>query len=1044
MFLEKLEIQGFKSFANKNELIFPGFLSGGKRGITAIVGPNGSGKSNVADAVRWVMGEQSMKTLRGKKSDDIIFAGSDKRGKLGMAEVSLYLNNEDGSAPIDYAQLVITRRLFRDGASEYIINGSKVRLFDIQMLLAKANIGHKTYSVIGQGMVESFLNTSLSERKEFFDEATGVRQYQIKRDDSLNKLKGSLENLGQSQMLLNEIEPRLKTLTKQVAKLEKRESLTEELNTLQTEYYSQAWQELNEQLASVNTQLLDIEKNKNDKEKKISSVNEELSIIEQEKSVSDDFADLQSNVGKWQDEKNKITSALSKISDWLDLKNSQVAVVDLPSLEAEKNKLTQELSTVDKTVADWRASAGSHDDSGQWQAEIRRLTGERDKLAKDFQRLDAWLEMKLEASGKFDLSFLNNRRSELTKAEADLKLVLAEDEKKISAETAILNRTREELSAVKQQLAETRAELHQYGSVNQEKVVVEVSERLEKSLDKLSAIDRELDLGKIKIVLAEIKIDLEKVLALSTGEESRQKISRLQTKVNQYGDKQEELLHKISTLQSELATTEARFRSNQDKQKQIIREQGDVAGKLKQAEDKFDAKEVRVSQAGITKQIEPLEKELATLREKLSVWQAKQEEVRAGLMSSQSKAAEYRLELNQLEQEINQAKLSQARYEARLESAENAVKQILSGELTIATVSQTQVELSEKLTVLTTDITEAQAKLREFNDEQERKRQHLLNLQRSLQTLQTEANLLNAQLNDAKIKAVRFETRLEDLETEIRTDFGDLNVIKQHQCQETLDRNEALSRIKNLRHQLELIGGIDPEVEKEYNDTKTRFDFLDTQTTDLNQTIKSLEEIIRELDVNIKERFDREFKIIEEKFQEYFKILFSGGSAKIIRVMADDPSFAPDESGATEGKNESEAISPSESALKRIKLLQRYDSTGLAGIEIVATPPGKKIQSIAVLSGGERALTAIALICAIISANPSPFVMLDEVDAALDEANSDRLAQILEDLSHKTQFIVITHNRAPMRKSSILYGVTMGDDSVSKLLSVKLEDIKTE
>ena len=193
MFLEKLEIQGFKSFANKNELIFPGFLSGGKRGITAVVGPNGSGKSNVADAVRWVMGEQSMKTLRGKKSDDIIFAGSDKRGKLGMAEVSLYLNNEDGSAPIDYAQLVITRRLFRDGASEYIINGARVRLFDIQMLLAKANIGHKTYSVIGQGMVESFLNTSLSERKEFFDEATGVRQYQIKRDDALNKLRGCFE-----------------------------------------------------------------------------------------------------------------------------------------------------------------------------------------------------------------------------------------------------------------------------------------------------------------------------------------------------------------------------------------------------------------------------------------------------------------------------------------------------------------------------------------------------------------------------------------------------------------------------------------------------------------------------------------------------------------------------------------------------------------------------------------------------------------------------------------------------------------------------------
>jgi len=1043
MFLEKLEIQGFKSFANKNELIFPGFLTGGKRGITAIVGPNGSGKSNVADAVRWVMGEQSMKTLRGKKSDDIIFAGSDKRGKLGMAEVSLYLNNEDGAAPIDYAQLVITRRLFRDGASEYVINGSKVRLFDIQMLLAKANVGQRTYSVIGQGMVESFLNTSLAERKEFFDEATGVRQYQIKRDDSLNKLKGSLENLGQSQMLLNEIEPRLKTLTKQVAKLEKRESLTIELATLQKEYYSQAWRELDGQLSTVNAQLITLEKNKNDKEKKITSVNEELSAIEQEKSVSDDFADLQSRVTQWQEEKSLLTGYITKLNDWLELKQSQVSTVDLPSLEAEKAKIASELAEIDKVVADWRSAVGTHDESGQWQAEIRRLSGERDKLAKDFERLDAWLEMKLEASGKFDLSFLNNRRSELAKADADVRLSLAEDETAIANQSNALVRLREELVAVKDQLATTRAELHQLGSVGQDKVVKEVSDRLEKSLAKLTSVDRELDLGKIKIVLAEIKIDLEKVLALSTGQESREKIGRLQNKVALYGDKQEELLHKISVLQSELATSEARFRSDKDKQAQIIREQGDVANKLKQAEDKFDAKEVRVSQAGITAKLEPIEKELSILREKLTSWQAKQEEVRSGLATSQSKAAELRLELNQLEQEINHAKINRARHEARLETAELALKSVLGDHLSVEVVTEAKDKSEQNLSTLTADITDAQNKLRQFNEEQERKRQHLLNLQRNLHSLQNEANQINAELNDLKMKAVRFETRLEDLENEIRTDFGDLNLIKQHQSTEVLDRNEALIRIKNLRHQLELIGGIDPEVEKEYQETKTRFDFLDTQTTDLNQTIKSLEEIIRELDVNIKERFDREFKVIEEKFQEYFKILFNGGSAKIIRVMADEMKEAEPEQPQLPG-NEAPVLSPSEAALKRIKLLQRYDSTGLAGIEIVATPPGKKIQSIAMLSGGERALTAIALICAIISANPSPFVMLDEVDAALDEANSDRLAKILEDLSHKTQFIVITHNRAPMRKANVLYGVTMGDDSVSKLLSVKLEDIKAE
>ncbi len=244
MYLEKLEIQGFKSFANKNGLVFPGLIEGGRRGLTAVVGPNGSGKSNIADAVRWALGEQSMKMLRGKKSEDIIFSGSDKKGKLGMAEVSLFFNNEDRQAPIDYSQFVLTRRLYRDGESEYLINNSKVRLLDVQLLLAKANVGQKTYSVIGQGMVEGFLNTSLSERKEFFDEATGVKQFQIKRDDSLNKLRASLEHLGQAEMLLGEIEPRLANLTRQVSRLKKRGEIEIELRALQLSYFRTIWHEI--------------------------------------------------------------------------------------------------------------------------------------------------------------------------------------------------------------------------------------------------------------------------------------------------------------------------------------------------------------------------------------------------------------------------------------------------------------------------------------------------------------------------------------------------------------------------------------------------------------------------------------------------------------------------------------------------------------------------------------------------------------------------------------------------------------------------------
>jgi len=618
-------------------------------------------------------------------------------------------------------------------------------------------------------------------------------------------------------------------------------------------------------------------------------------------------------------------------------------------------------------------------------------------------------------------------------------------EQDISARSAKLDRSKLELEAVKQSLREAREELLQHSSVSQDKIVKEVSHHLEKSLAKLASVDRELDLGKIKIALAEVKLDLEKVLALSTGQELRQKITRLQDKITKFGEKQEDILHGISQLNGDLMTSQARLKLAKEHHKQLEREIDDNERKLKKAEDKFDAKEVRASQAKLTQQLEPIEEKLTQLRSKISERQVRDEATRSELMSSQSKSVELRLELKTVDDQIAQAKYAQAKQLARQEAAANAIRPLIDGELSHEAVSLAQQKTKSELADMTKQIEDAQSKLKQFNEEQERKRQHLLQLQRSLASLQTEVNSINNELNNLKITGARVETRLEDLENEIRADFGDLGIIKQYQPQETLDKNDAVARIKNLKHQLELIGGIDPEVEKEYHETKSRFDFLDGQTTDLNDTIKSLEDIIKELDLNIKERFDKEFKIIEEKFQEYFKILFNGGNAKIIKVMADEMIEAePTNETASESNPEAPQMTANEAALKRIKLLQRYDSTGLAGIEIVATPPGKKIQSIAMLSGGERALTAIALICAIISANPSPFVVLDEVDAALDEANSDRLAKILEDLSHKTQFIVITHNRAPMRKAAILYGVTMGDDSVSKLLSVKLEDIKAE
>ncbi len=875
MFLEKLEIQGFKSFATKNSLVFPGMLGGDKRGITAVVGPNGSGKSNVADSVRWALGEQSMKILRGKRGEDVIFSGSDKKGKLGMAEVSLHLNNEDRQAPIDYSQVVLTRRLYRDGDSEYLINNSRVRLADIHMLLAKASFGQKTYSVIGQGMVEGFLSTSLAERKEFFDEATGVKQYQIKRDDSLNKLRASYENLVQAQMLVQEIEPRIKSLTRQVNKLRKRGELEKELLALQTLYYSVIWYKLNQNFNEANDAYLELEKKKDIKDRKLAGFNQDLENFKKDSFKENDF--------------------------------------------------------------------------DKYQAELTIAQNKRNEFGRAMAKIEAQLEIKLEAEGKFDLAFMHNKKEEIRLEKEKIKQDIESLKHKITREKPLrveLDQQRNSLDVKLQNLNKEMREVGRYIEMEDEG---DLKNQLSLISKKIKALQSEDDINKIKQLILDLDKDMEK--AMSMTEEK----AEVQTKPNEAWAKLHGELDKIA------------------QEKDLI---------LKQLSD---------SQLGLT-----------TLTERLRLLKEKN---------------------NNLIGEENTIEAKIKKY---------------SGLTTDAEIEKEQIEIKEKISAQDKVIVEIKEKLAEINQKEEAKRTKLFALQKDLQNLQNEINALNNQLQSIRIDATRYETKLEDLEIEIRAELKSLSIVKKQEDKELGNLQESKDKIRQLKRQLEQIGGIDPAVEEEYTSTKERYDFLAGQTSDLSKTIVSLEKVIKELDLVIRKKFDKEFKVIADKFQEYFKILFNGGTAKISKVMDVSEIEADKGEDVPQEKEEMTTITD----LKKIKFLQKHNATGLAGIEIKANPPGKKITSVAMLSGGERALTSIALICAIISSNPSPFVVLDEVDAALDEANSERLAQILDELSHKTQFIVITHNRASMRKANILYGITMGDDGVSKLLSVKLDDIK--
>ncbi|HWQ99248.1 MAG TPA: AAA family ATPase [Candidatus Methylomirabilis sp.] len=733
MYLRRLELQGFKTFAQKTALEFHP-QSKARRGLTGVVGPNGSGKSNIADAIRWVMGEQSMKLLRGKKGEDVIFSGSTKKARSGFAEVSLTLVNDD-KPDIELSEIVVTRRLYRDGKSEYEVNRQTAKHGEIVLLLAQAGIGQRTYSVIGQGMVDAVLVASPAERKEFFDEAAGLRPFQMKRHQATNRLETSKQNLGQAEALLREIGPRLSTLERQMKRLLERSSLEKERDDLERKYYGGGWHDIWGNLTKVQT---DVER----------------------------------------------------------------ARVSASSLTNDAKTLEAELAEMEKAVPP----------------------------SKEFDQLRTSLDAIAEQRA--------NLREKQAKLHAQVEIARAKGDKA-------------------------------WAALPLSKIIESVEESQKK-------------LNELWKIVESAKPDLERMKSL---------VGDLRTR-------HESLVSKLQQPAPEPA-------SKTDPK--IVKDLEDVATQMGE-----------------------LMKRAASVQTELDGWSKKEEGKRAHLFETQRKLNQKRTEAQQAERRANESAVDLARWETRRDAF--------------------LVEL----------------------------RQHHPDWEKTLNALAQEVG--------------------------------------------KVDGTDALfPRLTKVRSQLEWIGSIDPETEKEHAETKKRFDFLSTQTADLKGAISGLETVIEELDETIRTRSETAFHAMDREFGKFFKLLFSGGEAKLLQLDAEPEE---DEEGNVV---EQEA--------------RKSGSQEVGGIEIQATPPGKRLKNIALLSGGERALTSIALICAIMATNPSPFVVLDEVDAALDEANSKKFADILSQLSDKTQFIVVTHNRATMQQGTVLYGVTLAEDGTSQLLSVKLEDV---
>ncbi len=1023
MYLKSIEIHGFKSFANRTVLDFLA-PKDSRNSITAVVGPNGSGKSNISDAIRWVMGEQSMKHIRGKKGEDVIFSGSEIKGQMGMASVSLTMDNSDGRAPIDFDELVITRRYYRSGDSEYLINNKSVRLLDLQILLAQAQFGQGSYSVIGQGMIDRLLLQTPLERKDFFDEASGIKEFQIKRHQASLKLRRTGENIDQAELLLNEVEPRLRTLSRQVKKLEKRQDVELKLREQQESYYISLFNYNKSQLDAVNSDLENIEQEYKGVNEKLLAAQEELATLARESSRQDQFERLQREHQELQRQKNSLERDRAVL----------------------QGKLQTEYSKAGKQNVGWLENKIEELKSGQKKAD-NNLT----KVESDLDKTG--LEI---ADKKQQIEQLSIERTEL-------RGLISNTEQRVTqmrGEQSYLQYSG--LKAVQAILEERHRLGNVYGTVAQ---LGEVDEKYRLALDvaaggHLSSLvvdgDRTAQscieyLRQHQLGYATF-LPLNKIKARFTANDINDLVNRtgvvgLAINLIKFDDKFSNIFSyalgntlivedigvareigigrvRMVTLSGDILETSGSMKGgyrNGERRRTMGFSQGAspyfIQSNVLDAEEKLE---------DLRKKIDLIEIEYSKMQENLLELQSQAHVLASQADSLGVKKQEVDKELATFEQELSLYSMSPEEFSASMKDIagekDNLDKQILDFENKIISI---------------------QDKIEEFNTGEETKKKRIFALQDVMQEEQGKLNKIVDGRNQKRIEVARLETKQEDLGNEIYQELHcgfDYLLERGIEGVSVSELETVQQEIQKLKYQLTLIGGIDEEVVDEYKETKERHDGLVSQLDDLRAAMADLEEMVVELDTIMKKRRDKAFKQIKKEFSRYFEMLFEGGKADLVEIYGNEKLEEEEELelegvGVTE-KEEGVDIGLDEEDIKPKKKGKKI----LAGIDVIACPPGKKIKNIQVLSGGERTLTSIALVCAILNTNPSPFVVLDEVEAALDEANTLRFNKILSELSLKSQFVLITHNKATMHVADALYGVTMGADGVSKLVSVNLKE----
>ena len=1181
MYLKRLELQGFKSFADKTVLEF-------KEGITGVIGPNGSGKSNISDAIRWVLGEQSIKSLRGAKSEDIIFAGTQARKSLGFAEVSMVIDNTDGKLPIEYSEVTVTRKIYRSGETGYFINKTPCRLKDILELFMDTGIGKDGYSIIGQGKIDEILSNKSEDRRRIFEEAAGIVKYRTRKAESEKKLEQTKLNLLRINDILSEIEANIEPLRLQADKAKQFLDLREELKSIEVglfiyniDTYKQKLEQiikdeeiiksqeqdenekmshikemkekLKQEIDQVTTQIEELQNlgfessNKIEKinseigisnermqnnsanheriEKEIDEVKQRIKELEEEseqkqnkkenlflnkekfqKELDDKQKELDELTKKLSDKELKIEEKKQTIEKNVDLKyelseNISNQEVNFENLEKRQKSLKTELSSVISELDLTRTNKqelgkGFYDIQSQKEKsekilkekseekescmrKVKEFDEQINRLSYEMRMKDSRLKFLIETEKEKE-GYIKSVKALLNDCEKDstlskgmhgvlANLISVQKEYETAVEMClgqmlqnIVTDTENDAKKLVEHLRTNnlgRASFLPISSIHGKKIdrviknniegIIGIASDLVKCDKKYEQIVLNL-LGRTVVVedmdaaialskmnsysfrVVTVKGDIINPSGAITGgsvstktvnilgrsreiEELEKDVKRINKDIENINNKKDEYSTSITDVIEEVSRLEKSLQDIQvvyatENQKMVAID--DNIKRLETRRDKLkeENEQIEKQKEEIIKTKEEKRKEIETLTIEIEQLNKEVEEFAINNKENQKYIDDLNFDITNLKISVSSFDESGTSIDEMLERIKQDIKNnqlSIENKLTnITSIDKENEDLQSKILELNEQIEKIKSDVQNSSTKVEELKQHRVEKNANLNEIEHQINDQFSVIEGLKEQVVKIDVKKTKLEQDLEQVVNNLweeyeltpNMITDYKKPENVAQTQK--HVNQIRNRIKDLGSINIDSIEEYKKTKERYDFMCEQRLDLDNTAGKLRKVIADMTETMKIQFAEKFKQINKNFNDVFVELFGGGKAELI---------LEDENNILE-----------------------------CGIDIQVQPTGKKLQNMMLLSGGEKAFTAIALLFAILKINPAPFCILDEIEAALDDVNVYRFADYLKKFSKETQFLVITHRKGTMEAADTVYGVTMEENGISKLLSIKL------